>query len=92
MDVVLEVTDTFIADYVYAYLFPLKTALYDFPTTAVANSSAEAFSSWTYQPASQYLTLEPHAAAYMSSMARDNIIRQGATLFFITWYVESGKR
>ncbi|KAM0256160.1 hypothetical protein ACHAQJ_005137 [Trichoderma viride] len=85
MDVVLEVTDTFIADHVYAYLFPLKTALYDFGKTAVANASAEAFSSWSYQPATQYFSLEPYPAAYQSSMARDNIYRQGATLFFITW-------
>ncbi|GFP58974.1 hypothetical protein ACSS6W_008249 [Trichoderma asperelloides] len=84
MDVVLEVTDTFIADHVYAYLFPLKAALYNFPDAA-ANASAKALSSWTYEPATQYIQFEPSQAAYMSSMTRDNIYRQGATLFFITW-------
>lgn len=89
MDVVLEVTDTFIADYAYAYLFPLKAALYNFPdASANSNASAAALSSWSYEPATQYLQLEPSQAAYMSSMTRDNIYRQGATLFLITWYVD----
>ncbi|KAL6886883.1 hypothetical protein GGI43DRAFT_272247 [Trichoderma evansii] len=84
MDVVLEVTDTFIADHVYAYLFPLKAALYNFPDAA-ANASAAALSSWSYEPATQYISFQPSQAAYMSSMTRDNIYRQAATLFFITW-------
>lgn len=84
MDVVLEVTDTFIADYAYAYLFPLKAALYNYPE-ASANASAAALSSWSYEPATQYFRLEPSQAAYMSSMTRDNVYRQGATLYLITW-------
>lgn len=87
MDVVLELTDTFIADHVYAWLFPLQPAPYDYPKATASNSSAQAFSSWTYKPATSYFSVEPFQAAYMSSLPRDNMWRQAATLFFITWYV-----
>lgn len=40
-----------------------------------------------YQPASQYLQLEPSEWAYMSSWPRDSIFRQAISLFFITWCV-----
>ncbi|KAH0490314.1 hypothetical protein TgHK011_001790 [Trichoderma gracile] len=85
MDVVLELTDTFIADHVYAWLFPLQPAPYDYPKATATNSSAQAFSSWTYKPATKYFQVEPFQAAYMSSLPRDNVWRQAATLFFITW-------
>ncbi|PTB71380.1 hypothetical protein M440DRAFT_1395702 [Trichoderma longibrachiatum ATCC 18648] len=85
MDVVLELTDTFIADHVYAWLFPLQPAPYDYPKATASNSSAQAFSSWTYKPATSYFSVEPFQAAYMSSLPRDNMWRQAATLFFITW-------
>jgi lathosterol oxidase len=88
MDIVLELTDTFIADYAYAYLYPFRPDLYEFPhASAVNTSSTKAFSSWTYKPATQFLQVQPSRAAYMSSLDRDNIYRQLATLFFITWSV-----
>ncbi|KAK2594440.1 c-5 sterol desaturase [Conoideocrella luteorostrata] len=85
MDIVLELTDTFIADYAYAYLYPIRPELYDFPQKTSANASAPIFSSWTWKPATKYLQIQPSQAAYVSSMTRDNPYRQLATLFFITW-------
>lgn len=86
MDIILELTDTFIADYAYAYLYPSRPDLYDFPHGNAANASAQALSAWTYKPATQFLQVQPSQAAYMSSLTRDNPYRQLATLFFITWY------
>ncbi|KOS16667.1 putative C-5 sterol desaturase [Escovopsis weberi] len=85
MDIVLELTDTFIADHAYAWLFPARPAPYDFPNAPSANASAATFSTWTYKPATSYIHVEPYQAAYMSSLSRDNIYRQAATLFLITW-------
>ncbi|QYT02717.1 C-5 sterol desaturase [Trichoderma simmonsii] len=84
MDVVLELTDTFIADHAYAWLFPLQPAPYDFPKATAANASA-AYSSWTYKPATKYFQVEPYPAAYLSSLPRDNVWRQFVTLYLITW-------
>jgi lathosterol oxidase len=86
MDIVLEFTDTFIADYVYAWAHPAKPAPFDFPGDVAANATAQTFSSWTYEPASQYLYVQPSQAAYMSAWSRDNPFRQMITLYFIVWY------
>lgn len=88
MDIVLELTDTFIADYVYAYFFPIRAAPYDYPKMS-SNSTAQTLSDWTYTPATKFLYVEPPKAAYLSSMSRDDPIRQLVTLYFITWYVRS---
>lgn len=85
MDIVLEIIDTFIADYAYAYLYPLESELYDSPHKSTTNASAHAFSSWTWKPATKFLQIQPSKAAYMSSLTRNNPYRQLATLFFITW-------
>ncbi|KAJ3502712.1 hypothetical protein NM208_g16666 [Fusarium decemcellulare] len=89
MDVVLEVVDTFIADYAYAYFYPRRPAPYDFPaasnstsTSTSTDSSAQAFSTWTYTPATKFITLEPPEAAYLSAWDRDNPLRQALTLIF----------
>jgi lathosterol oxidase len=84
MDIVLELTDTFIADYVYAWAHPALSAPYDFPQ-GVATNSSQTFSSWTYKPASQFIYVEPSQSAYMSAWPRDNIFRQLITLYFIVW-------
>lgn len=86
MDIVLELTDTFITDHVYAYLFPIRSAPYDYPKMS-ANSTAQTWSDWTYTPATKFLQVQPSKAAYLSSMPRDDPIRQLVTLYFITWYV-----
>ncbi|GAB0143702.1 hypothetical protein EsHS_00004210 [Epichloe bromicola] len=89
MDIVLELTDTLIADYAYAYLYPIRPELYDFSYEAATNISAQAFSSWTWKPATKFLQVQPSQAAYMSSLTRDNPYRQLATLIFITWFIKN---
>ncbi|KAJ9134415.1 C-5 sterol desaturase [Pleurostoma richardsiae] len=84
MDVVLELTDTFIADYVYAWAHPARAAPYDYPNPTT-NATDQAFSTWQYKPATAYFSVQPPQAAYMSAWPRDNIVRQSITLFFITW-------
>ena len=85
MDVVLEITDTFIGDYLYATLHPAKPAPYDFPSFP-ANATGGP-SEWTYRPSTQLFQLEPSKYAYMSAWPRDNIYRQAFSLFMVTWYV-----
>lgn len=86
MDIVLELTDTFIADYAYAYFFPARPAPYDFPHATAANASAQTFTAWTWKPATQFIQVAPSQAAYNTSLPRDHVYRQLVTLFFITWY------
>ncbi|KAI0480357.1 hypothetical protein GGR56DRAFT_625813 [Xylariaceae sp. FL0804] len=85
MDVVLELTDTFVADYVYAWAHPARPAPYDFPQLSNSSSSEQTFSSWQYKPASHYIQIEPSQYAYQSAWDRDNIYRQAITLYLITW-------
>ncbi|GJN68244.1 C-5 sterol desaturase [Purpureocillium lilacinum] len=85
MDIVLELTDTFIADYAYAYFAPARPAPYDFPHATAANGSAQTFSTWTYKPATKFIQVQPSQAAYNTSMPRDSPLRQLITLFWITW-------
>ncbi|KAK7429530.1 c-5 sterol desaturase [Neonectria magnoliae] len=85
MDVVLELTDTFIADYVYAFLFPKRPAPYDFPAGINATASAQTFSTWSYKPATKFISVEPSQNAYLSSLDRDHPLRQFITLYLITW-------
>jgi lathosterol oxidase len=74
MDVVLEVFDTFLLDYVYAAVLPASS-----PSPCVE---------WRYTPATLYFTLPPGEAAFSSVWLRDNIFRQAISLFLITWFVE----
>ena len=85
MDVVLEVWDNFFADYVFAAAFPAQAAPFDVPHGTLSNhTSAQTFSPWQYKPATQYWSLEPPPAAYMTSVPRDNIWRQLVSLYTIT--------
>ncbi|KAK8081777.1 Delta(7)-sterol 5(6)-desaturase [Apiospora saccharicola] len=84
MDIVNEVFDTFIGDYVWARLLPVRAAPYEFPS-ATNVSAAQAFSSWRYEPATRFFSIEPSSAAYASVWTRDNICRQGINLFLITY-------
>jgi lathosterol oxidase len=86
MDVILEVFDQFVADHVFAYLLPLHPAPYDFPDATAANVSAKALSSWTYEPSSPFIQLEPSEAAYLSAWNRDHTIRQLITIFTFTCF------
>ena len=84
MDIVLEVTDTYLLDYAYAWLLPARPAPYNFPDTVPANATV--FSTWQYKPATAFFSTEPSPAAYMSAWARDNIYRQTFSLFLILWF------
>lgn len=85
MDVILEITDTFIADYIYALALPAQPAPYNFPESTLANATSTAI--WQYKPATSHMYLEPSQAAYLSAWPRDNIYRQAISLYMITWYV-----
>ncbi|EEP78299.1 C-5 sterol desaturase [Uncinocarpus reesii 1704] len=88
MDVVLEVFDTFLFDYLYAYAVPVpqQASLVSSQIADGLNKTASAVGNgFVYRPASQYLNFEPSAYAYMSTMARDNVYRQILSMFFITW-------
>jgi hypothetical protein len=86
MDIVLEVIDTFVLDYVYAALLPAHPAPYDLLNNGNATSPA-AVSTWQFKPASAYFNVSPSEAAYMSAWDRGNIYRQFISLFSITWCV-----
>jgi lathosterol oxidase len=83
MDIVLEVLDTYAWDYLYAALYPAKASHGAFEP---ASNATVPLTSWEYTPATKYLYLEPSEAAYQSAWPRDNIYRQGISLFLITWY------
>ncbi|KAI1117120.1 hypothetical protein F5Y14DRAFT_404883 [Nemania sp. NC0429] len=79
MDVILEIWDTYLADYVFAHAHPARST---------ASSYLDAYnmtaSSWQYKPASAYIELEPSKYAFMSAWDRDNIVRQAISLWSIT--------
>jgi len=85
MDVVLEVTDTFIGDYIYATLNPAKPPPYDFPDLSGNATVAQSFNGWSYKPSTALFQLEPTEYAYMSAWPRNNIYRQALSLFMLTW-------
>lgn len=86
MDVVLEVLDTYVGDYIYANILPARPAPYDFPHPPSNETIAEqAFSSWTYKPATHWFSFEPSQYAYQSAWPRDNIFRQSLSLYFTVW-------
>ncbi|EEH41366.1 C-5 sterol desaturase [Paracoccidioides lutzii Pb01] len=95
MDVVLEIFDTLVFDYLYATFAPAKGAAGAAdgaplsPTISNGvNATDSIFASageYVYQPSSSYFSLQPSKYAYMSSLHRDNIFRQGLTLYLITW-------
>jgi Delta7-sterol 5-desaturase len=91
MDIVLEAFNSYGFDRFWATILPASKA------TFLTNMLKEAVPSATFssmreaptafRPASQYLSFEPGRYAYMSALPRDNMWRQGVTLFLITWYV-----
>ncbi|KLU89389.1 C-5 sterol desaturase [Magnaporthiopsis poae ATCC 64411] len=83
MDVVLEVTDTFLWDYMYAWALPA-------PQTSLGlglglPNSTTIGNGWEYKPSTAFFSLQPSQAAYQSSLPRDNAYRQGFSLFLIIW-------
>lgn len=84
MDIVLEVTDTFLADGFYAWALPSQKFSFDHHNE-FANNTSQWISSWQYEPSTHFFYLEPTDAAYESVWARDNIWRQALTLFTLGW-------
>ncbi|WPH02063.1 putative fatty acid hydroxylase [Acrodontium crateriforme] len=101
MDVVLEVFDTYLFDRIYAAAFPLQSSLGGFDpistitaslkgANATWNSSGATVdgalrSSWTWEPASQYFSVQPSEYAYLSRWDRDDVWRQTLSLYAMTW-------
>ncbi|KAI3580682.1 fatty acid hydroxylase superfamily protein [Fusarium oxysporum f. sp. albedinis] len=85
MDVVLELTDTFVADYIYAWLFPQGSNQTNDAPYPLSSHSAFDRIDWKYEPASALIHFEPSSAAYMSTFNRDNAYRQFIALFMLTW-------
>lgn len=87
MDIVLEILDTFFFDRFYATLFPASSTVYGKPIVQDVTST---FSSIRELPtaihaSSQFFQLKPSQYAYMSTWPRDNVWRQGLSLYLITW-------
>ena len=87
MDLVLEVSDYLVGDYVFAWAKPLKSPPYSYNASEPSNGPIRGHSSWQYKPAASFLPLEPSEAAYMSAWDRSNMTRQAISLFLITWCV-----
>lgn len=92
MDIVLEIADTFIFDPLYATLLPAQAqALTPNATFSSIRQEPTGYAlpptTWQYEPATQYFSIQPSKYAYMSRWARDDWERQALTLFLITWYV-----
>ena len=96
MDIILEIVDTLVLDRVYATLFPASTS--QFFRHKLNNATTSTFSSlregatpapqytYIFEPASRLVSLNPTEWAYKSSLPRDNVIRQGFSLFAIVWF------
>lgn len=81
MDIVLEVTDTFLWDYLYAWALPAHPA----PLGLGLSNDTTIGNGWEYKPSTSVFSLQPSQAAYQSSLPRDNMYRQGFSLFLIIW-------
>lgn len=93
MDIALEIWDTFIADRLYASLLPVSlSSSVTLPGfNNAANSTLSLFGAskpFTYEPATQWIYLEPSKYAYMSAWPRNNIYRQALSFFLIVWYAK----
>ncbi|ETI23437.1 hypothetical protein G647_05239 [Cladophialophora carrionii CBS 160.54] len=96
MDIILEVVDTLFLDRVYATLFPANSSQYSLQklhdvATSTFSSIREGATpapqyKYIYEPASRLFSLDPTEWAYKSSLSRDNIYRQGVSLFAIVWF------
>lgn len=84
MDIVLEVTDHFLADRFYAWALPGREYVLD-GYQGLRNGTKFTNSPWSYEPSTHLFYLEPTGAAYGSIWARDNIWRQTLTLFTLGW-------
>ncbi|KAK9450734.1 uncharacterized protein V1518DRAFT_411561 [Limtongia smithiae] len=91
MDIVLEAADAYLFDYVYAKLFPVPQAVAALiqtagPSTDLVTSLAKNLS-LSYIPTQPYKTtiFTAPPTAYLSTVPRDNIIRESISLFLLVW-------
>ena len=56
-------------------------------TNAAGTDVGSSGAGWQFNPASQYLHVEPSKYAYMSRWDRDNFYRQCVSLYLVTWCV-----
>ncbi|MCJ1307018.1 c-5 sterol desaturase [Agyrium rufum] len=88
MDVVLDLFETFLFDRLYATLLPSSkvnaTASYAHDVATSTFTSMREMATPAYQPPSQFLHIEPSKYAYMSAWPRENLYRQGLSLYTIT--------
>ena len=103
MDFVLEIFDSVMFDRMYANLLPRASAFSAFDpistiTAGKGFDNSTSFdsatagvdvlrSTWQFEPASKYMSVQPSEYAYMSRWDRDNVWRQTISLYILTWYV-----
>ncbi|CAG9973313.1 unnamed protein product [Clonostachys byssicola] len=80
MDIVLEVVDTFVGDRIWASVLPAPHL-----QAGPGSNVTAPLTSWEYKPTSPRFYFEPSQYAYESAWARDFVLRQAVSLFFITW-------
>lgn len=89
MDVVLEVFDTFLFDRLYATVLPSSMVSYNrtigFKNVNPTLSSMREIPTGLPAPSNFLFQLEPSEYAYMSAWPRENLWRQGLSLYLITW-------
>ncbi|KAK4938055.1 c-5 sterol desaturase [Elasticomyces elasticus] len=96
MDIILEIADTLLLDRFYSAVLPASPAQYlhykindvvntTFSSIGQAMTGAPQYD-YMYEPASQFINLEPTQWTYSSSWPRDNIFRQAISLFTIVWF------
>lgn len=100
MDIILEITDTFLFDRLYATFLPTApdTVAYNSLKHASPNATftslrevPTAYADYSFEPATQWLSFQPSNWAYMSQWPRDNVYRQAISLYLITVYQPSFK-
>lgn len=90
MDVVLEVLDTYLFDYVYAKALPATPQLNlarQNPNGTYTTLQQGKENSYVYKPSTHLFQLEPSHYAYETRWPRDNIYRQAISLDLVVWYV-----
>ncbi|KAK3676444.1 c-5 sterol desaturase [Recurvomyces mirabilis] len=55
-------------------------------SAALAGDASLARSAWSFQPSSEWFSVQPSEFAWMSRWDRDNVWRQMLTLYVITWF------
>ncbi|KAK9467892.1 hypothetical protein V1512DRAFT_122355 [Lipomyces arxii] len=92
MDVVLEISDAYVFDNVYAKLFPVPEKVTTLLKTNIA--SLEFLSDLSKNLSLPYIPVKPYEytvipapeAAYLTTVPRTNIFRQSLSLFLLTWF------